>query len=78
LASGTVLTVLPFLKVLLGSMCFRVLGAWWKKLEHTAAVGLHRFVDSLLSLFLFFWACFCCCPSIFFVLNSCIIGIVAI
>jgi hypothetical protein len=61
--SGTVLMVLSFLEVLLGSLCFGVLGAWWKNLEDAAVAGLHRFVDSPLSSFLFFWACFCCCPT---------------
>jgi Na+-transporting NADH:ubiquinone oxidoreductase subunit NqrD len=75
--SGAVLTVLSFLKGLLGSGRFGVLGAWWEKSEGAAVTGLHLFVASPLSSFLLFWACFCCCPSTF-VPNSCIVGVVAI
>jgi hypothetical protein len=63
-SSSAVLTVSPFLKVLLGSGRSGVLGAWWEKSEDTAVAGLLRFVNSLLSSFLFYWAYFCCCTSI--------------
>jgi hypothetical protein len=46
--------VLPLLKVLLGYGHFDVLGAWWEKSEGAAVAGLHRFIDSSLSSFLFF------------------------
>jgi hypothetical protein len=62
--SGAVSTAHHFLKVLLGSRCSGVLGAWWEKSKGAAVAGLHRFVDSSLSLFLFFWVCFCCRPNI--------------
>jgi hypothetical protein len=52
--NSAVLTVHPFLKVLLGSRRSGVLGAWWKKSEGAAVAGLYRFVDSPLSSFLFF------------------------
>jgi hypothetical protein len=45
---------LPFLKLMLGSGHFKVLGAWWEKSEDAAVVGLHRFFDLPLSSFLFF------------------------
>jgi hypothetical protein len=77
LGSSAVLTTLPFLKVLLGSGRFGVLGTWREKSKGAAVAGLHHFVASPLSLFLLFWACFCCCPSTF-VLNSYIIDVVAI
>jgi hypothetical protein len=47
--------VLPFLKVLLGSGRFRVLGAWWEKSESVAAAGLHHFVASPLSSFFIYF-----------------------
>jgi hypothetical protein len=68
----------PFLKVLLGFRRSGVLGAWWEKSEGVAVAGLHRFVDSLLSSFLLFWAFFLLSPQHFFVSNSCIVGVVAI
>jgi hypothetical protein len=62
--SSAVSMVHPFLKVLLGSRRSGVLGAWWVKSEGAAVASLHRFVDSPLSSFLSFWACFCCRPNI--------------
>jgi hypothetical protein len=48
--SSVVSMVFPFLKVLVGSGLFGV---------------LHRFVDSPMSSFLFFWACFAIAPTFF-------------
>jgi hypothetical protein len=61
--SSTVSTVLPFLKVLLGSGRFEVFGAWSEKSDGAAVAGLHHFVDSPLSSFLFVWACFVVAPA---------------
>jgi hypothetical protein len=52
--SSAVLTVLPFLKGVLGSRRFGALGAWWDKLEGATVAGLHHLVNSSLPLFLFF------------------------
>jgi hypothetical protein len=76
--SCAVLTVLSFLKGLLGSGRFGALEAWWDKSEGAAVVGLHHLVNSSLPLFFFFWACFCYRPSIFVGLNYCIVGVIAI
>jgi hypothetical protein len=46
--------VLSFLKMLLGSGRFGVLGAWWEKSKGAAVTGLHLFVASPLSSFLLF------------------------
>jgi hypothetical protein len=35
-----------------------------EKSEGAAVAGLHRFIDSPLSSFIFLWACFYCRPSI--------------
>jgi hypothetical protein len=39
MGSSAVLTVLPFLKVLLGYGLFGVLGLWWEKSEGAASGG---------------------------------------
>jgi hypothetical protein len=52
--SSAVLTVHPFLKVLLGFRRSVVLGTWWEKSEGAPVAGLHRSIDSPLSSFLFF------------------------
>jgi hypothetical protein len=62
-SSSAVSMVLPFLKVLLGSRRSRVLGEWWEKSEGTAVAGLHRFVHSSLSSFIFFWHAFVVAPA---------------
>jgi hypothetical protein len=66
----------PFLKVLLGSRRSGVLGAWWEKSEGASVAGLHRFVDSPLSSFLFFLGMFSMSPIFF--LKLYIMGVVAI
>ena len=56
-------SLLSFLKVLLGTWCLRVLGAWRKSSEGAAVVCHPRLVDQLLlalvSLFVFFLGHFC-------------------
>jgi hypothetical protein len=73
--SSVVSMVLLFLKVLLGSGRFGVLGALCEKLEDAMIVGFHLFVDSPLYLFVF-WHVFV--VALIFFSNSCIIGVVAI
>jgi hypothetical protein len=48
-----------------------------EKSEGAAVAGLHRFVDTSLSSFLFFGHVFVVAPT-FFVPNYCIVGVVAI
>jgi hypothetical protein len=80
LGSNTVSMMLPFLKVLLGSGCFEVLCALSVvgKVEGRNSCGsssLHQltvvFISFLLGMFLLL-------PRIFCVLDSCIVGLVAI
>jgi hypothetical protein len=54
----------PFLKVLLGTRRFDVLGAWWEKTEGAAVAGHHRFVTSpLLSFSFLFGHVFAVAPA---------------
>jgi hypothetical protein len=76
--SSAVSMVYPFLKVLLGSRCSGVIGAWWEKSEGAAVAGLHRFVDSSVVFISFLLGMFLLSPQHFFVLNYCIVGMVAI
>jgi hypothetical protein len=67
-------TASPFLKVLLGTGCFGVLGAWEEKTGGAAVAGHHCFVTSPLLLFLFFLGmCFAVAPafSLFELLHRC-------
>jgi hypothetical protein len=76
--SRAVSTVPPFLKALLGSGCSGVLGAWWKsrraqRLRVFIALSIRR----CLHLFSFGHVS-AVAPTFFFVLNYCIIDMVAI
>jgi hypothetical protein len=55
--------VFPFLKVLLGTGRFEVLGAWSKKTEGASVAGHHRFVTSPLLSFSFFRHIFAITPA---------------
>jgi hypothetical protein len=59
-----VLTAFPFLKVLLGTRRFEVLGAWWEKTEGAAVASHYRFVISpLLSFSFIFGYVFAVAPA---------------
>jgi hypothetical protein len=64
--SSVVLMAPPFLKVVLGSGCFKMLGSWWEKLEGAAVAGLRCFVDSPLLSFLFLFGHVCAVTLAFF------------
>jgi hypothetical protein len=64
--SSAVMMVLPFLKVLLDSRRFGMLGGVVGKFGGRSGCGSSLLLDSSLYVFHLFWACFCSCLNIFF------------